>query len=98
MWMAKGPAGRRGALKAAFDKLATEEARQELLAEASLIEVTAALEKAASLKTPAAKRRRLEEALAAIREDSVPDELQQQQIAWLEAALRELEAPRATDE
>lgn len=95
--MAKGPAGRRGALKAALDRLATEEARQELLAEASLIEVTAALEKAASLKTPTAKRRRLEEALAAIREDSVPDELQQQQVAWLEAALRELEAPHATD-
>ncbi|PTL78675.1 HIRAN domain-containing protein [Vitiosangium sp. GDMCC 1.1324] len=97
MWMAKGPAGRRAALKAVLDKLTTEEARQELLAEASLIEVTAALEKAASLKTATAKRRRLEEALATLRADSVPDELQQQQVAWLEAALRELDAPHASE-
>ncbi|MFP2909220.1 hypothetical protein ACLESD_30105 [Pyxidicoccus sp. 3LFB2] len=48
------------------------------------------------MKTPAVKRRRLEEARASLREGTVPDELQQQQVARLEAALRELDMPGAT--
>jgi hypothetical protein len=43
------------------------------------------------LKTAAAKRRNLLAAVEAIRADDVPDELQAQQIQWLEQALAELE-------
>ncbi|NOJ81919.1 HIRAN domain-containing protein [Myxococcus xanthus] len=97
LWEAKGPAGRRKVVQRALESLRTEEAKTQLLNEASSVEVVSALEQAAGLKTPAAKRRRIQSALDALRADEVPDELQRQQVEWLEAALRDLDAPREAE-
>lgn len=87
----KGPAARRTALEAALRSIASPEIQERLLLEASKIEVQAALDRVDGLKTPAAKRRTLQSALDDVRQDPIPDELQAQQIAWLEDALAELE-------
>lgn len=65
--------------------------RDQLLLQASRIEVAAALEKAEGLKTPAAKVRTLSEALDALRSDSVPDHLQLDLIRSLEEAIAKIE-------
>ncbi|KYF91871.1 hypothetical protein BE20_13490 [Sorangium cellulosum] len=88
---ARGPAGRRSAVRAGLDRLTLQELRDQLLLEASRIEVDAVLEKADGLKTAAAKRRHLLAGLEALRADEIPDELQAQQIRWLEEALAALE-------
>lgn len=88
---AKGSAGRRAALRYGLSALGAPAARERLKAECSRIEVEAVLDKVDGLKTKAAKRRNLEAALADIRDDDVPDELQADQIQWLEQALAELE-------
>ncbi|WP_441290137.1 hypothetical protein ACSRUE_05760 [Sorangium sp. KYC3313] len=88
---AKGPAGRRSAVRFGLERLTLQELRDQLLLEASRIEVDAVLEKVDGLKTSAAKRRHLLAALDAVRSDEVPDELQAQQIRWLEDALAALE-------
>lgn len=87
----KGPAGRRAVLAEALASTTDAAARDKLALEASRIEVEAVLDKVEGLKTPAAKRRNLEAALAAIKSDTVADELQAQQIQWLENALQSLE-------
>ena len=91
----KGPASRRAALDAGLQALRTEDARNRLLVEASKIEAQAALDKADSLKMRQAKKRTIQAALDAIRSDPVPDELQQEQIRWLEEALAELDQEAA---
>lgn len=88
---ASGPVSRRNALAAALAELPSGQHRTTLLVEASRIEVNAVLDKVDSLKTPSAKRRHLEAALRTLREDELPDELQREQLAWLEDALRALE-------
>ncbi|WP_437338443.1 hypothetical protein [Sorangium sp. So ce394] len=88
---AKGPAGRRSAVRAGLDRITLPELRDQLLLEASRIEVDAVLEKVDGLKTAAAKRRHLLAALEALRADEIPDELQAQQIRWLDEALAALE-------
>lgn len=88
---AKTPAGRRSALQAGLASLTSPERRQELLAVAARADVEAVIAKAAALKSVKAKRRHLEEALAALRADIVPDELQAQEIALLEQSLDALE-------
>ncbi|KYF90184.1 hypothetical protein BE17_35265 [Sorangium cellulosum] len=88
---AKGPAGRRSAVRAGLERLTLQDLRDQLLLEASRIEVDAVLEKVDGLKTAAAKRRHLLAALEALRADDIPDELQAQQIRWLEEALAALE-------
>lgn len=88
---AKGPAGRRTALEAGLRTLTQQHLKERLTLEASRIEVQAALDKADSLKTPAAKLRTLRAALEGIRNDPVPDELQAQQIRWLEDAIADVE-------
>ena len=93
---AKGPAARRNALNAAMGRIRSPEQRARLLKEAARLEVHAVLDKVDSLKSPAAKRRHIEAALAQIRSDPVPDELQAQEIAWLENALRELDQTRTS--
>lgn len=70
----------------------TPEERLQFLLEASRLDTDATLEKVESLKSKAVRRRRLEEALAAIRADDVSDEMQAGQIALLEEALRTLDA------
>jgi hypothetical protein len=88
---AKGPAGRRSALQTGLASLEDPHVRERLMLEASKLEVQAVLDKVDGLKTVSAKRRNLLAALEAIRADDVPDELQAQQIRWLEQALAELE-------
>ncbi|WP_437975482.1 hypothetical protein WMF11_47275 [Sorangium sp. So ce295] len=88
---AKGPAGRRSAVRFGLERLTLQDLREQLLLEASQIEVDAVLEKVDGLKTAAAKRRHLLAALDAVRSDEVPDELQAQQIRWIEEALAALE-------
>jgi hypothetical protein len=70
----------------------TPQQRLHLLLEVSKAETEATLEKVDTLKSKAAKRRRLEETLAMIRRDAVPDEHQASQIALLEEALTTLDA------
>ncbi len=89
---AKTPAGRRSALQTGLASLTSPVRRQELLVVAARAEVDAVIVKAAALKSVKAKRRHLEEALAAIRGDAVPDELQVEQITLLEQSLATLEA------
>lgn len=87
---AKGPAARRNALDAALNRVQSSDQRNRLLKEAARCEVHAVLDKVDSLKSPAAKRRHIEAALSQLRSDPIPDELQAQEIAWLESALRDL--------
>lgn len=86
----KGSAGRRSIIEKAGVDIRDQEMRTKLILEASRLDAESALEKAELLKTDVAKRRRLLEALEAIRADAVPDELQAEQIRWLEDALRAL--------
>lgn len=88
---AKGPAARRNALTAALAELPQGPERHQLMLEASRIEVEAVLTKVDSLKTPSAKRRHLEAAIAKLKADELPDELQGEELRWLEAALAELD-------
>jgi hypothetical protein len=86
----KGPVARRNALKRALDEVFEPSARHAIVLAASKIEATAVLEKADALATPSAKRRHLERAIADIRSDDIPDELQREELAMLEAALRDI--------
>lgn len=86
----RGPAGRRAMLTRALAVVPYTAVRERLLLEASRIEVAAVLDKVDGLKTTAARRRHIEAALQDLRGDSVPDALQAQQVAWLEAALASL--------
>jgi hypothetical protein len=88
----KGSAARRACLQTALASLPTDTLREKLLLEASRIEVEAALLKAESLETTAARRRTLLAALEEVRSDPIPDDMQQRQISWLEAALEALES------
>ena len=83
----KGPAARRTALSSALQAIQQHHLREQLFLEASRIEVDAALSKADALKTPAAKRRRLQAALDELLWDPVPDELQAKQLEWLRTAI-----------
>ncbi|MCY0989421.1 hypothetical protein OV203_19935 [Nannocystis sp. ILAH1] len=87
---ARGPASRRAALERGLSRVTRVDLRERLLLEAARIETRAVLEKVDSLKSKAAKRRHIEDGLAALRSDAVADELQVREIAVLEAALREL--------
>ena len=57
---------------------------------ASRIETAAVLEKVDGLATDAAKRRHLEKAIATLRSDNIPDELQADQLRELEERLWDL--------
>ena len=74
----------------ALDAIHQQHVRERLYVKAARIEVRAVLDKVDGLKTAAAKRRNLEEALANLRSDPVPDDLQGREIALLEEALRDL--------
>jgi hypothetical protein len=92
----KGSAGRRSIIEKSEIDIRNPEMRTKLLLEASRLDAESALEKAESLKTDVAKRRRLMEALDAIRADSVSDSLQAEQIKWIEDALTALGVDVAT--
>ncbi|NBD12355.1 hypothetical protein [Corallococcus silvisoli] len=94
LWAAKGPAWRRTVLRNALATLRTNEAKMQMLNEASSVEVVPVLEAVSSLKMKTAKKRRLEDALAALKADEVPDELQQEQVASTNATELHLAGPR----
>ncbi len=87
MEAARGPSGRRMSLESGLADLKDEQARRRLLLEASRIEVAAVLDKVDGLKTAAAKRRNLTTAIEALKQDDVPDDLQAEQMRWLQEAL-----------
>lgn len=89
---ARGPATRRAALERGLSKLQEPQMRERLQVEAAKIEVRAVLDKVESLKTVAAKRRHISEALRSLRDDAVSDELQHREFDVLEAALHELDS------
>jgi hypothetical protein len=93
---ARGPAARRAIVERAKLVELTEEQRLQVLLEAAAIEVDAAIDKAGELKSAQARRRGLQEALALIKADEVPDEMQAEQIRILEQALQELESEPPT--
>lgn len=88
---ARGPAARRAVVERALRALPRHQHEQFLL-DASEVEVQAALTKAQGLKSVAARRRVLLEAVEFLRADAVPDELQEMQMRWLEDALNALES------
>jgi hypothetical protein len=87
----KGPVARRNALKRALEEVTEPAARRALVLAASKIEASAVLDKVDTLATSAAKRRHLEKAISELRGDDIPDDLQAEELAMLEAALRALE-------
>lgn len=89
---AKGAATRRNVVERAEALNLTPQQRLQLLLEAGRLDTDATLEKVEGLKSKAVKRRHLEEALAAIRADAVPDEMQAEQVALLEEALKTLDS------
>lgn len=88
----KGAVARRNALERALAELRDPAARRSVLMAASKIEVAAVLDKVDSLASVAAKRRHLEKAINALQADDIPDELQAEERAMLDAALRALPA------
>ncbi len=93
---AKGPAGRRAALETGLRKLASDDLRQRLALGAARIGVRAALDKADSLKSAAAKLRTLREALEELRSSSITDDLQGPEAVKLEQAIAEIERASGT--
>jgi hypothetical protein len=85
--LARGPTSRANALYAALAKIAQPHVREQLLLEASRLEVQAVLEKVAGLKTKSARVRNLQEAIARLKVDEVPDVLQADELAYLERSL-----------
>lgn len=83
----KGPVARANALRRALDELRDPEARRAVTVAAAKIEVSAVLDKVDELAAPAAKRRHLEKAIANLRADDIPDELQAEEIRELQARL-----------
>lgn len=95
---ARGPVSRRAAVAAALREISDPSAKRALLAAASKIEVTAVLDKIETLKTPAAKRRHIEAALEALRNDELPDELQAEEIGALTEALASINGSTEANE
>lgn len=87
----KGPAARRAAVELALNDPELVDRRDDFVKSAAQLEVRATLDKVETLKTSAAKRRHLTDALAALRADSAPDELQQAEIEMLQISARRSE-------
>lgn len=89
-----GPGTRKTAIAAALAQLPHgSPERQELLIEVARLDVNATLDKVDSLKSVAAKKRHLNDALARLEADEVPDELQAEQFQWLRETIAMLEDP-----
>jgi hypothetical protein len=86
----KGPVARRNALERALQETQDLHGRQQLVIAASRIEVAAVLDKVDSLASSAAQKRHLEKAIADVRADNIPDELQAAELQQLEERLRSL--------
>jgi hypothetical protein len=88
---AKGPAARRAILEAGLRQLSRVDLLANLRVEAARIEGRAALEKADSLSSPAAKLRTLRSAIDAIAAEPIPEAIRADEVRTLEAAIREVE-------
>jgi hypothetical protein len=86
----RGAVARRNALVRALDTVHDQHERQEVVQAASRIEVAAIMAKVDGLSSAIAKKRELQNAIAAIRVDNVPEELQEAELQQLETRLREL--------
>jgi len=86
----KGPVARRNALERALAEIEDPGARTQLILAASRIEVASVLDKVDSLTSTAARKRHLQKAIADIRSDNIPDELQAEELRQLEDRLRSL--------
>jgi hypothetical protein len=86
----KGSVARRNALEKALHEIRDPREREQLLLAASKIEVRAVLDKIDTLKSPAAKRRHLQQAIEQIKVDNLPDELQAVELQILEQQVRAL--------
>lgn len=86
----KGAEARRNALQRALSEVIEPQGRRELVLAASRIEVAAVLDKVDGLASAAAKKRHLLKAIADIRADNIPDELQTEELRQLEDRLRDL--------
>lgn len=94
-WIARiersaGRLERRNTLKRALDAITDPGERRDVIATASRIELAPIVEKVRALGTAAAKRQELQRAIADVRADNLPDELQTAEIDQLESRLREL--------
>lgn len=89
---AKGTATREALVQRARQLDLSDEQRLQILIEASAHEVDDVIEKVEALKSKTVRRRRLQESLARLRADAVPDELQADQIRIVEEALQKVEA------
>jgi hypothetical protein len=86
----KGAEARRNALQRALAEVTDVNGRRALVLAASRIEVAAVLDKVEALASAPAKKRHLQKAIADIRADNIPDELQAEELRQLDARLREL--------
>jgi hypothetical protein len=86
----KGTVARRNALQRALQETPNPEDRLMIMRAASKIEVAAVMAKVDSLATDAAKRRHIQNAIAELAADDVPDEMQTEERRQLEEALAAL--------
>jgi hypothetical protein len=86
----RGGVARRNSLLRALEAVHDPREREEVLQAASRIEVAAILAKVDALASSIAKKRELQNAIAAIRVDNMPEELQDAELRQLEARLKEL--------
>jgi len=94
-WIARlestsGTVMRRIALLRALEMIEEPQPRRELIQTVARIELAPLLDKLQRQSSPAAKRTLLNAAIAQIREDNIPDELQAAELEKLEARLAEL--------
>ncbi|HEX5062740.1 MAG TPA: hypothetical protein VFV99_25380 [Kofleriaceae bacterium] len=85
-----GTVMRRIALLRALEMIEEPQPRRELIQTVARIELAPLLDKLQRQSSPAAKRSLLNAAIAKIREDNIPDELQAAELEKLEARLAEL--------
>jgi hypothetical protein len=88
---ARSNASRAKALHDALRQVTGTLARRHLMVESSRIGLHAILDKVDGFKSEATKRRHLEKALEDLKNDNVPDELQGEQIAYLEDLLKAMD-------
>lgn len=91
---AGGENTRKHVLASGMKLLEDPELRTQLIIEASRREAEVALESVDALGSDTQKRQRLLSALERIKSDPVPDEMQAEQLQWLEEALARLGGPK----
>lgn len=88
--ISKGKAARRNAVARALDALHESADRRELIETVARIELASVLEKVRAAGSAGTKRQLLDQAIAEVRADNLPQELQEAETKALEARLAEL--------